>query len=90
MISTKQYTDTYNLWKKSLLDSAEKIAKSSECRKFLLKNSETAPYDVLLRAAVECIYDLTGDECFRKGVTERLERRMESDNRRSDRDLGAS
>lgn len=75
MISTKQYTDTYNTWKRQLMENAERIADSSECRKTLIKKTATAdPWD-LLQEAVNCIYDLTGDKCFLKEVTESIERR---------------
>lgn len=75
MISTKQYTDTYNTWKRQLMENAERIADSSECRKALIKTTATAdPWD-LLQEAVNCIYDLTGDKCFLKEVTESIERR---------------
>lgn len=75
MISTKQYMDTYNAWCDSLTKSAVAISKSSETRKYLIKNSDSAPLDEMLVAAVSCIADLTGDECFRKQVLEKLERR---------------
>ena len=75
MISTKQYTDTYNTWKRQLMENAERIADSSECRKTLIKTTSTAdPWD-LLQEAVNCIYDLTGDKCFLKEVTESIGRR---------------
>lgn len=77
MISTKQYTDTYNTWKRQLMENADRIAHSSECRKTLIKNTDTAdPFD-LLQEAVNCIYDLTGDKCFLKQVTESIERRRQ-------------
>ena len=75
MITAKQYTDTYIAYKRMLRDYSEKIFKSTECRKTLIKNAETAdPFD-LLQEAVNCIYDLTGDRCFYKQVTEAIERR---------------
>lgn len=76
MITPKQYTDTYVAYKKMLRDYAENIEKSSECRKTLIQNTDTAdPFD-LLQKAVNCIYDLTGDKCFLKEVTEAIERRL--------------
>lgn len=77
MISAKQYTDTFNSWREQLRKANVAIEKSTECRKYLIKNSATAPYDEMLIQAVECIADLTGDECFRKAVKENLERRKE-------------
>ena len=75
MISTQQYTDNYNRWKDQLRDGAEKIVRSSECRKYLIKNSSDGDPLELLQAAVNCIYDLTGDKCFLKEVTQAIERR---------------
>ena len=75
MISAKQYTDTYVAYKKMLRDYADKIVKSSECRKTLIKNASSADLLDLLQEAVNCIYDLTGDICFHKQVTEAIERR---------------
>jgi hypothetical protein len=75
MITAKQYTDTYNNYRNMLLDYHDKIEKSSECRKTLIKNVESADLLDLLQEAVNCIYDLTGDRCFLKEVTESIERR---------------
>lgn len=75
MITAKQYTDTYNDYRKMLRDYNDKIEKSSECRKTLIKNADTADLLNLLQEAVNCIYDLTGDRCFLKEVTESIERR---------------
>ena len=75
MITAKQYTDTYNNYRNMLRDYNEKIEKSSECRKYLIKNTDTGDLLDLLQEAVNCIYDLTGDRCFLKEVTEGIERR---------------
>lgn len=75
MISTKQYTDTYNTWKRQLMENADRIINSSECRKTLIKNADTADVLDLLQEAVNCIYDLTGDTVFLKTVTRSIERR---------------
>ena len=75
MITAQKYTETYNFWKKQLQDGADKIAHSSECRKILIKNVDSADPLDLLQEAVNCIYDLTGDRCFLKEVTEGIERR---------------
>jgi hypothetical protein len=75
MITAKQYTDTYNDYRKMLRDYNDKIEKSSECRKTLIKNTDTADVLDLLQEAVNCIYDLTGDRCFLKEVTASIERR---------------
>lgn len=75
MITTKQYTDNYNRWTESLRKSAEMLTASSECRKVLIKNIDSADPLDLLQEAVNCIYDLTGDKCFLKEVTQAIERR---------------
>lgn len=75
MISTKQYTDTFNQWQDSLRRSSEMLFESSECRKTLIKNADTADVFDLLQEAVNCIYDLTGDRCFLSSVTASIKRR---------------
>lgn len=75
MITPKQYTDTYNRYTNMLHDYNKKIEKSSEVRKTLIKNADTADVLDLLQEAVNCIYDLTGDKCFLKEVTASIERR---------------
>lgn len=75
MITAQKYTETYNLWKTQLQNGAEKIVRSSECRKYLIKNASDGDPLELLQAAVNCIYDLTGDKCFLKEVTQAIERR---------------
>ena len=75
MISVQQYTDNFNMWQDQLRENAERIVKSSECRKYLIKNSHDGDPLELLQAAVNCIYDLTGDKCFLKEVTQAIERR---------------
>lgn len=77
MITAQKYTETYNLWKDQLRDGAEKIVRSSEARKYLIQNSSDGDPLDLLQAAVNCIYDLTGDQCFLKEVTEKIERRRQ-------------
>lgn len=58
-----------------LSDYNENIERSTECRKYLIKNTSSEdPLDLLL-IAVRCIYNLTGDKCFLKEVTEAIERR---------------
>lgn len=78
MITAKQYTDSYNRYTQMLRDYSENIEKSSECRKTLIKNAATEDPLNLLQEAVNCIYDLTGDRCFLKEVTEAIERRREN------------
>lgn len=73
--TVKQYTEAYNRWSRELMNNAERIKDSSECRKYLTKNARTAQLEDLLIAAVNCIYDLTGDSQFRRQVIEDIERR---------------
>lgn len=75
MITAKQYTDSYNRWTAQLRESAERMVRSSECRKHLIKNTSDGDPLELLQAAVNCIYDLTGDKCFLKEVTQAIEGR---------------
>lgn len=75
MITAKQYTDTYDQYRKMLRDYNEKIERSTDCRIALIKNCDTADVLDLLQEAVNCIYDLTGDKCFLKEVTASIERR---------------
>lgn len=75
MITAQKYTETYNLWKAQLQDGADKIVRSSEARKYLTKNINSAEPLDLLQEAVNCIYDLTGDKCFLKEVTKGIEER---------------
>ena len=75
MITAKQYTETYVEYRRMLRENAERIFKSTETRKTLIKNADTADVLDLLQEAVNCIYDLTGDKCFLKEVTEAIERR---------------
>ena len=77
MITPKQYTDTYIQYRRMLRDYSDKLFKSSEIRKTLIKNAATEDPLNLLQEAVNCIYDLTGDKCFLKEVTEAIERRRQ-------------
>ena len=78
MISTKQYIDTYNRYTEMLRKYAENLSKSSDCRVTMIKNTDTADLLDLLQEATNCIYDLTGDDCFLKKVTEAIERRRDA------------
>lgn len=75
MITAQKYTETYNLWTDQLRENAERIVRSSEARKYLIKNSAEAPLEDLLIVAVKCIADLTGDTVFQKEVIRNIERR---------------
>lgn len=81
MITAQKYTETYNLWTEQLQENAERIIRSSEARKYLIKNSAEAPLEDLLLEAVKCISDLTGDTILTKTVIRNLERRRHDDKR---------
>ena len=70
MITITQYTRTYEAAQKILRDEPARIARSGETRAWLMKNLGTASDGEVIRRAVECIADLTGDECLRKKVKE--------------------
>lgn len=70
MITATQYTRTHEAHKRILRDEAIRIARSSDTRSWLMKNIDSAPEREVIRRAVECIADLTGDECLRKKVKE--------------------
>ena len=77
MITAQKYTETYNLWTRQLRENSERIVRSSEARKYLIKNSADAPLEDLLIEAVKCISDLTGDTILPKTVIRNLARRKE-------------
>lgn len=70
MITATQYTRTFESWQKILRDESARIARSGETRAWLMKNLGTASDGEVIKRAVECIADLTGDECLRKKVRE--------------------
>lgn len=70
MISLAQYERTHEAHKKILHEESIRIARSSDTRSWLMKNIGSAPDSEVARRAVECIADLTGDECLRKKVKE--------------------
>jgi hypothetical protein len=78
--TVQQYTEAYERWSEELRKNFQRIEDSSECRKYLVKNAKTAPMVDLLKAAVNCIYDLTGDSQFRRQVIEDIERRQNESN----------
>lgn len=71
----QQYTEAYNRWSRESIENFKRIEASSECRKYLVKNAKDAPMSDLLIAAVNCIYDLTGDSQFRDQVIAEIERK---------------
>ena len=68
MITITQYTRTYEAHQRVLHDEAKRIARSGETRAWLMKNIGEAPEQEVIKRAIECIADLTGDECLRKKV----------------------
>ena len=70
MITITQYTRTYEAARKILRDESVRIARSGETRAWLMKNLGTASDGEVIRRAVECIADLTGDTTLRKKVQE--------------------
>ena len=59
----------------SVKKNVEIMFDSSECRKYLMKNAESAdPFEMLIEA-VKCISRLTGDVVFSKQFLEKIERR---------------
>ena len=68
MITPTQYTRTYEAHQRVLHDEAKRIARSGETRAWLMKNIGKAPEQEVIKRAVECIADLTGDSTLRKKV----------------------
>lgn len=77
MPTIKEYTDNYVRWREMLQRNADRIRRSSETRKAIIRGAESAPLVELLKEAVECIADLTGDTLFRDQVLGGLERRSD-------------
>lgn len=74
MITITQYTRTYEAHQRVLQDEAKRIARSSTTRSWLMKNIGTAPDDEVIKRAVECIADLTGDQTLAKALVRRQPR----------------
>ena len=74
MITPTQYTRTYEAAQEMLRDEAQRIARSSDTRSWLMKNIGKAPDQEVIKRAVECIADLTGDTTLRKRVDDDLPR----------------
>lgn len=74
MISLAQYERTHEAHKRILREESIRIARSSDTRSWLMKNIGEAPEQEVIRRAIECIADLTGDECLRKKAKSKLPR----------------
>lgn len=66
MITVTQYTRIYEKHQAVLQNEAERIKHSATSRAWLMKNVGSVPDKEALKVALECIYDLTGDDCIRK------------------------
>ena len=69
-MSIAQHMRQAEFYREVLQDEAKRIARSGETRAWLMKNIGKAPEQEVIKRAVECIADLTGDECLRKKVGE--------------------
>jgi hypothetical protein len=78
-MNIREFTKTYAVFRDLNEAEAERIKNSSECRKYILKNINTASPENLLKAMATCIYDLTGDSVFRDQVYEGINRRFNNE-----------
>lgn len=67
-MSIAQHMRQAEFYREVLHNEAQRIARSCETRAWLMKNIGKAPEQEVIKRAVECIADLTGDECLRKKV----------------------
>lgn len=67
-MSVSQYMRLAEAAQEMLRDEAQRIARSSDTRSWLMKNIGKAPEQEVIKRAVECIADLTGDTVLRKKV----------------------
>lgn len=73
-MSIAQHMRQVEAHQRVLHDEADRIARSSDTRSWLMKNIGTAPDQEVIKRAVECIADLTGDTVLRKRVDDHLPR----------------
>lgn len=73
-MSVSQYMRLAEAAQNMLRDEAQRIARSSDTRAWLMKNIGKAPEQEVIKRAVECIADLTGDTTLRKRVDDDLPR----------------
>ena len=67
-MSIAGYIRQQEAYQQMLQDEAKRIARSGETRAWLMKNIGKAPEQEVIKRAVECIADLTGDSTLRKKV----------------------
>lgn len=74
-ITVEDIAKNLDYYKKALQDEADRIRRSSETRKLLMKNIKTGDPLELLEKACECIYELTGDLIFEDSIKRVIEER---------------
>jgi hypothetical protein len=74
-MNLSEYGAVYALCRQILHEESARIADSGTCRSYLQKNLKDGDAEELLRTAVRCITDLTGDTMILKA----LERRNDED-----------
>lgn len=74
MITATQYTRTYEAAQKMLHDEAKRIAASTTERAYLMKNLKDGDSEELLKVAVNCISNMTGDGTLLKALVRRQPR----------------
>lgn len=74
-ITPEDLIKNYEHYEKLLRDEADRIQRSSETRKLLMKNIKTGDSLELLEKACECIYELTGDLVFEDSIKRAIEER---------------
>lgn len=74
-ITPEDLIKNHEHYEKLLRDEADRIRRSSETRKLLMKNIKTGDPLELLEKACECIYELTGDLIFEDAIKRAIEER---------------
>lgn len=76
-ITPEDFIKNHEHYEKLLRDEADRIRRSSETRKLLMKNIKTGDPLELLEKACECIYELTGDLIFDDAIKRAIEDRKQ-------------
>lgn len=71
MITLTQYTRTYEAYQRVLQDEAKRIAASTTERAYLMKYLKDGDSEELLKVAVNCISNMTGDGTLLKALGRR-------------------
>lgn len=71
MITATQYTRSYEAHQRVLQDEAKRIAVSTTERAYLMKNLKDGDSEDLLKVAVNCIANMTGDTMVLKALERR-------------------